>query len=81
MFRQIVVRLFLGIVGACGIIGLIGCDNFEALIVGVIDGDPIEPEDNEWIGTWALDSYQGFSALEALAEYDDYDDEDWIFGR
>ena len=79
MFRQIVVRLFLGIVGVCGIIGLIGCDNFEALIVGVIDGDPIEPEDDGWIGTWALDSYQGFSALEALAEYDDYDDEDWTF--
>ncbi len=79
MFRQIVINLFLGFFGVCGIIGVIGCSNFEALIVGVIDGDPIEPEDNEWIGTWALDSYQGFSALEALAEYDDYDDDDFTF--
>ena len=79
MFRQIVINLFLGFFGVCGIIGVIGCSNFEALIVGVIDGDPIEPEDNEWIGTWALESYQGLSVLETVAEYDDYDDEDLTF--
>ena len=79
MIRQIVINLFLGIFGICGIFGVIGCDNFEALIAEVIDPEPIEPEDNEWIGTWVLESYQGLSALEALAEYDDYDDEDWTF--
>ena len=47
MYRQIAVRLFLGFIGVCGIIGFIGCDNFEALIIGIIDDDPIEPEDNE----------------------------------
>ena len=63
----------------CGIIGVIGCDNFEAVIAEIIEPDPIESADNEWIGTWALESYQGFSVLETLAEYDDYDDEDWTF--
>lgn len=51
MFRQIVMNLFLGVFGICGIIGVIGCDSFEALITEVIDPEPIEPEDNEWIGT------------------------------
>ena len=77
MSRQIVMTLFWGLVGICGIVGVIGCDNFEALIAEVIDPDPIEPADNEWGGTWALESYQGLSLLETLAEYDDYDDEDW----
>ena len=77
MFRQIVISLFLGFIGLCGIIGITGCDNFEALLIEVIDPDPIEPEDNEWVGTWALESYQGLSKLETLIEYDDYDDEDW----
>ena len=79
MFRQIVICLFLGFVGAGGIMGVTGCDNFEVLIIEVIDPDPIEPEDNEWVGTWVLESYQGLSTLETLAEYDDYDDEDWTF--
>ena len=79
MFRQIAVRLFLGLVAVCGIIGFISCDNFEVLIIGTIDGELIEPEDNEWTGTWVLESYQGLSALEAVAEYDDYEDEDWTF--
>ena len=79
MFGEIAVRLFLGLVAVCGIIGFIGCDDFEALIIGIIDDDPIEPEDNEWTGTWVLETYQGLSALEALTEYDDYDDEDWTF--
>ena len=79
MFRQIVMNSFLGVMGICGIIGVIGCDSFEALITEVIDPEPIEPEDNEWIGTWALEGYQGLSLLETLAEYDDYDDEDWTF--
>ena len=79
MCRPIVMNLFLVIFGICGIIGVIGCDNFEALIIEAIEGDLIEPEDNEWVGTWALESYQGLSLLETLAEYDDYDDEDWTF--
>ena len=79
MFRQIVVSLFLGFIGFCGIIGVIGCADFDVLVIQIIDDDLIELEDNEWIGTWTLESYQGFSALEALAEYDDYDDEDWTF--
>lgn len=79
MFRKIAVSLFLGVFGICGIIGVIGCDSFEALITEVIDPEPIEPEDDEWIGTWALESYQGLSARETLTEYDDYGDEDWTF--
>ncbi len=79
MFRQVVMNLFLGVIGICGLFGFIGCDNFEALVAEIIDPEPIEPEDNEWIGTWALESYQGLSLLETLAEYDDYDDEDWTF--
>ena len=47
------------------------------MIIDLTDPDPIEPADNEWAGTWALESYQGLSLLETLAEYDDYDDEDW----
>ena len=76
MFRQAVVSLLLGFVGLCGIIG---CADFDVLIIQIIDDDPIEPEDNEWMGTWVIESYQGLSALEALVEYDDYDDEDWTF--
>ena len=79
MYRQIAINLFLGFVGLCGIIGVAGCDNFEALIGGIIESEPIQSPDNEWVGTWALESYQGFSLLETLAEYDDYDDEDWTF--
>lgn len=66
------INLFLGIVGLCTIIGAIGCDNFEALIIETIEEELIEPEDNEWIGAWALESYQGLSLLETLPEYDDY---------
>lgn len=79
MYSQIGINLCLGIVGLCTIIGFIGCDNFEDLITEIIDPDPIEPEDNEWVGTWTLESYQGLSLLETLTEYDDYDDEDFTF--
>ena len=79
MFRKIAVSLLIGVFGVFGIIGVIGCDSFEALITEVIDPEPIEPADDEWIGTWALESYQGLSLLETLAEYDDYGDEDWTF--
>ena len=77
MSKQIVINLSLGLLALCGIIGVIGCDNFEAVIAEIIELDPIEPAANEWVGTWALESYQGLSALETLAEYDDYDDDDW----
>ena len=79
MYRKIAINLFLVFVGLSGLIGVIGCDNFEHLITEIIDPDPIEPADNEWGGTWALESYQGFTLLETLAEYDDYDDEDFTF--
>ena len=79
MSRQIVVSLFLGFFGICGIIGVIGCADLDILIIDLTDLDPIEPVENEWVGTWALESYQGLNLLEVLAEYDDYDDEDWTF--
>lgn len=79
MSRQIVLNLFSGIIGICVIMVISGCDNFEELITEIIGPDPIEPADNKWVGTWALESYQGFSLLETLAEYDDYGDEDWTF--
>ena len=79
MFRPIVLSLFLAVFGICGIIGSIGCGNLEVLLIDLTDPDPIEPGDNEWIGTWTLESYQGLSLLETLAEYDDYDEEDWTF--
>lgn len=47
--RQIVINLFLGFVGLCGIIGVIGCENFEALIGEIIEPEPIQPPDNEWV--------------------------------
>ena len=79
MFRPIVMHLFLVVFAICGIIGVIGCGDLEVLLIDLTDPDPIEPEDNAWIGTWALESYQGFSVLETLAEYDDYGDQDWTF--
>ena len=79
MFRQIVVSLFMGFFGVCGIIGVISCADLDVLIIDLTDPDPIEPAENEWVGTWALESYQGLGLLETLAEYDDYDDEDWTF--
>ena len=77
MFRPIIINLFLAVFGICGIIGIIGCGDLEVLLIDLTNPDPIEPEDNEWLGTWALESYQGLSLLETVAEYDDYDDEDW----
>ena len=79
MLRQIVVSLFMGFFGICGIIGVISCADLDVLIIDLTDPDPIEPAENEWVGTWALESYQGLGLLETLAEYDDYDDEDWTF--
>lgn len=79
MYRKIGVALLLGVVGLCASIGVIGCDNFENLIAEIIDPAPIEPAENEWGGTWALESYQGLTLLETVAEYDDYDDEDFTF--
>ena len=77
MLRKIASGIFLGVVGICAIIGIVGCADLDVLIIDLTDPDPIEPEENEWIGTWALESYQGLSMLETVAEYDDYDDEDW----
>lgn len=77
MSRHMASGMFLGVIGICAIIGIIGCADLDVLIIDLTDPDPIEPEENEWIGTWALESYQGLSMLETVAEYDDYDDEDW----
>ena len=79
MFKQAICSTLLAVVAICGIIGMIGCGDIDVLIIDLTDPDPIEAEDNEWIGTWALESYQGLSLLETLAEYDDYDEEDWTF--
>lgn len=79
MFKQVICSMLLAVVAICGIMGIIGCGNIDVLIIDLTDPDPIEPEDNEWIGTWALESYMGLSLLETLAEYDDYDEEDWTF--
>ena len=79
MFKQVICSTLLAVVAICGIIGMIGCGDIDVLIIDLTDPDPIEPEDNEWIGTWALESYMGLSLLETLAEYDDYDEEDWTF--
>ena len=79
MFRQVICNTLLAVVAICGIMGIIGCGEIDVLIIDLTDPDLIEPEDNEWIGTWALESYMGLSLLETLAEYDDYDEEDWTF--
>ena len=79
MFKQVICNMLLAVVATCGIMGIIGCGEIDVLIIDLTDPDPIEPEDNEWIGTWALESYMGLSLLETLAEYDDYDEEDWTF--
>ena len=79
MLRHRIISLLLMVVGLCGSIGVIGCADIDVLIIDFTDPEPIEPAENEWVGTWALESYQGLSLLETLAEYDDYDDEDWTF--
>ena len=79
MFKQVICNTLLAVVALCGVMGIIGCGEIDVLIIDLTDPDPIELEDNEWIGTWALESYMGLSVLETLAEYDDYDDEDWTF--
>ena len=79
MFKQVIYNMLLGVVAICSIMGIIGCGNLEVLLIDLTDPDPIEPGDNEWIGTWTLESYQGLSLLETLTEYDDYDEEDWTF--
>ena len=79
MCRHIIISLLLMAVGLCGGIGVIGCADLDILIIDLTDPELIEPAENEWVGTWALESYQGLSVLEILPEYDDYDDEDWTF--
>ena len=79
MFKQVICNMLLAMVAICGIMDIIGCGEIDVLIIDLTDPDLIEPEDNEWIGTWALESYMGLSLLETLAEYDDYDEEDWTF--
>ena len=79
MFKPAVCNMLLAVVAICGIMSIIGCGEIDVLIIDPTDPDPIEPEDNEWIGTWTLENYMGLSLLEALAEYDDYDEEAWTF--
>ena len=62
MFGQVIPRSFLWFVSLCAIliIGIIGCGG--------------DDEDNEWIGTWAIETIDGknlqqqFDAIELLAE-------------
>lgn len=79
MFKQVICAMLLAVVTICGLFGILGCGDIDVLIIDRTDPDPIEVEDNEWLGVWALESYQGLSLLETLAEYDDYDEEDWTF--
>ncbi len=79
MFKQMICGMLLAVAAICGLIGILGCGDIDVLIIDVTDPDPTELEDSEWLGAWALESYQGLSLLETLAEYDDYDDEDWTF--
>ena len=79
MFNQVICGMLLAVAAICGLIGILGCGDIDVLIIDLTDPDPIEVEDNEWLGAWALESYQGLSLLETLAEYDDYGDEDWTF--
>lgn len=79
MFKQVICAMLLAVVTICGLFGILGCGEIDVLIIEHTGPDPIEVEDNEWLGVWALESYQGLSVLETLAEYDDYDEEDWTF--
>ena len=56
MFQQVIPRSFLWLVGLCAalIIGIIGCGG--------------DDDDNEWVGTWAIDSIDGESVEQTLAE-------------
>ena len=66
MFQQVIPRSFLWLVSLCAIliIGIIGCGGDD-------NGDD---EDNEWVGTWAIETIDGknlqqqFDAFELLAE-------------
>ena len=59
MFQQAAPRLFLGLVSlyAVLIIGIIGCD-----------GDDSEEDNNEWIGTWSLEIFDGQSLEKVLEQ-------------
>ena len=52
MFGQVIPRSFLWFVSLCAvlIIGIIGCGG---------DEDNEADEDNEWVGTWSLETFDG----------------------
>ena len=59
MFQQAIPRFFLYSVSLCVvfIIGIIGCGGND--------------DDNEWVGTWAMETIEGESLDESLAEGED----------
>ena len=65
MFGQVILRSFLWFLSFCAV-----------LIIGIIScgGDDNEADDNEWVGTWAVETIDGeniqvqFEAIELLAE-------------
>ena len=79
MLKQVICGMLLAVAAIYGLFGIIGCDGIDVLIIDLTDPDSTELEDNEWLGAWALESFMGLSLLETLAEYDDYDEEDWTF--
>ena len=54
MFGQVIPRSFLWFVSLCAvlIIGIIGCGGDE-------NGDDNGADDNEWVGTWSLETFDG----------------------
>ena len=67
MFQQAIPRSFLWLVslGAVLIIGIIGCGS--------------EDDENEWVGTWAIESIDGESLEQGFAEDEEFGDADIDF--
>ena len=63
MYRQVIPRSFLWLISlwAVLIIGIIGCDGDDS------DGDDNGASDNEWGGTWTLETFDG-QTLEQVLE-------------
>ena len=67
MFQQAIPRSFLWLVslGAVLIIGVVGCGS--------------EDDENEWVGTWAIESIDGESLEQGFAEDEEFGDADIDF--
>ena len=66
MFGQVIPRSFVWFVSICAvlIIGIIGCNGGG----GSYGGSYYEDKDNDWIGTWALETVDGQSWAQFLVE-------------